>query len=208
MSASHIAGSSAAPAGVCEACGAALAEAALCAACGALQPAQVLDPFARLGLAPAFALDPAVLERAYFAQQRRFHPDRFAARGPRQKALALGHATAINDAYETLKEPLARARHLLEQAGRPLPGDDGRTVADPALLMEAMAWREALEDAADAAAQAALSGRLAAAMDELGGHLARAFADGDLAAATRETLRLAYLDKLGAELKRKRGVRS
>ncbi len=190
---------------MCRDCGATLAEPALCGACGALQPLPSLDHFARLGLAAAYGIDPATLERAYFAQQRRFHPDRFAARGSRQKALALAHATAINAAYETLGEPLARARYLLERAGQPLPGDDGRTVGDPALLMEAMAWREALAEAATAADMAALAERLAAALDDVRDRLSRAFDGGDLAAATRETLRLAYLDKLGAELKRKRG---
>ncbi|WP_147385621.1 J domain-containing protein [Oleomonas cavernae] len=68
----------------CQACGAAVDD-AICAACNALQPPGQLDHFARLGLPRDFALSEKTLERAYFAAQRRFHPDRFASRGRRKR---------------------------------------------------------------------------------------------------------------------------
>ena len=37
-----------------------------------------MDHFARLGLPAALDLEPGALDRAYFALQRRWHPDRFA----------------------------------------------------------------------------------------------------------------------------------
>lgn len=186
----------------CTSCGGQVAD-AICAGCKALQPPGQLDHFARLGLPRAYEVDPAALERAYFAAQRRFHPDRFAGRGAREKNFSLQHATLINEAYETLREPLARARYLLDIEGRPLPGEDGRTIADPTLLMEAMEWREALEEAGSPADLQALGQRLAGDLAAVQGELGRAFAARDLDGATRQALRLSYLVKLGAELKRK-----
>lgn len=188
----------------CHACGAAV-DGAVCAACNALQPPGQLDHFARLGLPRDFAVGEKALERAYFAAQRRFHPDRFAGRGAKEKTLSLQHATLINEAYETLREPLARARHLLESAGRPLPGDDGKTIADPELLMEAMEWREALDEATDLVA---LARRIEAETGAVVARLGQAFGANDLDGATREALRLSYLTKLGQELRRKLAPRA
>ncbi len=74
------------------------------------------DPFERLGLAPSFAwgavADEAV-ERAYRAQSRRFHPDRHAGAGARERRLALEWTTALNEARRVLRDPLSRAEVLL-----------------------------------------------------------------------------------------------
>ncbi|MFA5123850.1 Fe-S protein assembly co-chaperone HscB [Zavarzinia sp.] len=186
----------------CTSCGGQIQD-AICGGCKSLQPPGVIDHFARLGLSRTFAIDLAALERAYFQAQRRFHPDRFAGRGAKEKTFSLQHATLINEAYETLRDPLARARYLLDLEGRPLPGGDGRTIADPALLMEAMEWREALEEAAEPAELRALAARVQADTAALEARLGDAFAAHDLGRATNEALRLSYLTKLGAELRRK-----
>ena len=106
-----------------------------------------MDHFARLGLPAALELEPASLDRAYFALQRQWHPDRFVARPPDERARASSEAAALNDAYRTLKDPLSRAVYLAELRGVELPGD-GKTIDDPDLLMEAMEAREALHEAA------------------------------------------------------------
>src|SRR5215813_7253433 len=105
-----------------------------------------MDHFARLGLPAALDLEPASLDRAYFALQRQWHPDRFANRPPDERARASVEAAALNDAYRTLKDPLSRAVYLAELKGVALPGD-GKTIDDPDLLMEAMEVREALHEA-------------------------------------------------------------
>ncbi|MCF4164532.1 Fe-S protein assembly co-chaperone HscB [Zavarzinia compransoris] len=187
----------------CASCGGEVAD-AICAACNALQPPGQIDHFARLGVDRSYAVDPAALERAYFAAQRRFHPDRFAGRGAKEKTFSLQHATLINEAYETLRDPLARARYLLELEGRPLPGGDGQTIADPELLMAAMEWREALEEAETPDQIADIARRLVAETGEVEAALGTAFAAHDLDSAIHEALRLSYLVKLGSELKRRR----
>jgi molecular chaperone HscB len=166
-----------------------------CPACTAVQPPGQVDHFRRLGLARTYDLDPKTVERRYFELQRRLHPDRFATRSPREKALSQAQATALNDAYETLMDPLARAVYLLRLSGIET-GGDGRTVADPGLLMEAMEMREALAEAGTPAEVDAVVAGARRDAEAARARLARAFADDDLEAARRTTLRLTYLDKL------------
>lgn len=166
-----------------------------CPACTAVQPPGQADHFARLGFARAYDVDPAAVERRYFELQRRLHPDRFATKSPKERALSQAQATSLNDAYETLMDPLGRAVYLLRLSGIDT-GGDGKTVDDPALLMEAMEMREALAEARTPAEVDALVGRARAEAEACRVALARLFAGGDLAAAGKATLRLTYLDKL------------
>jgi len=161
------------------------------------------DHFMRLGLTRSFTLDGALLEKAYFAAQRQFHPDRFATRPAAERVEALQQATAINEAYEVLKSVRGRAEHLLALAGHTVPGGNGTTVSDPALLMEALEWREALADAEDAAAvelvRAEARERIAGLVEDLGS----AFGAGDHARAAALVLSLTYIDKLADEARRR-----
>lgn len=189
---------------VCWSCAQPLdADALFCAGCQAVQPPGQLDHFARLGLPRSFALDAAALDRAYFALQRRLHPDRFARKPPRERAISQQQAAALNEAYETLKNPVRRARYLAELDGVDLPGD-GRTIDDPALLMEAMEAREALAEADTVAAVQALEQKTrderAAEIDTLGGLFERA----DKGGIRHAILRLAYLDKFVEEARSRR----
>jgi molecular chaperone HscB len=188
----------------CWSCGVPLESAApFCAACQTVQPPGQMDHFARLGLARGYTLDLAALDRAYFALQRRLHPDRFVRKQPRERAISQQQAAALNEAYETLKHPIRRARYLAELMGVDLPGD-GRTIDDPALLMETMEAREALAEASSVAAVEALEAKSrderAAAIDAL----RDLFAKADQPGIRRAILRLAYLDKFVEEARARR----
>ena len=161
------------------------------------------DHFTCLGLTRSFALDGAVLEKAYFAAQRQFHPDRFATRPAAERLEALQQATAINEAYEVLKSVRGRAEHLLALAGHTVPGGNGTTVSDPALLMEALEWREALADAEDAAAVDAVREEARARIAGLVADLGAAFAAGNHEHAAGLVLSLTYIEKLADEARRR-----
>jgi len=157
-----------------------------------------MDHFARLGLPAALDIEPAVLDRVYFAGQRQWHPDRFVSRPPEERARASTEAAALNDAYRTLKDPLSRAFYLAKLRGVEMPGD-GKTIDDPDLLMEAMEAREALgdadtPDAVESLATQALRDKQAA----LEG-LASLFLRDDRPAIRKALLRLRYLDKFADE---------
>ncbi|MBE7181371.1 MAG: Fe-S protein assembly co-chaperone HscB, partial [Terriglobus roseus] len=53
-------------------------------------------------------IDSQALEKTFYAQSRRLHPDRFAARPADEQADALARSSALNDAYRTLRDPIAR----------------------------------------------------------------------------------------------------
>jgi len=189
----------------CWSCGHDAGVGVLCAHCQIVQPvAEGADPFAVFGLEPHFDIDTPRLERAYVDAQRRLHPDGFATRPERERRLAAAQAVAINAAYASIKAPLARARTLLRQHGRDAGEASTETIDDPAVLMEAMETREALAEAADADAVADLGRRAAEAVRACQDRLVAAFNTDNLDAAARLTLRLAYLDKLAHEIKRKR----
>jgi molecular chaperone HscB len=147
-----------------------------------------------LGLPPSFALNLAALEKAYFAAQRATHPDRFIGKSEAERLAAVERSQLVNDAYDTLKNSLTRAEHLLELQGIFALDDDAKV--PPAILMEMMELRERIFDSgSDGAALAGIVGEiktLAAANEKA---LTEAFATADFARATSETIRLQYLGK-------------
>ena len=173
--------------------------AAFCGTCGIIQPPGQVEHFAQLELEPAFDLDPEELERNYFGLQRKFHPDGFAAKSPREQEYSLQHATNLNDAFKTLRSPLARAGYILELKGAAPAGGPERTINDEGVLMEAVETREALAEAETLGAVNAISDRARADIDACTLELGAAFRRGDLEAASALIVRLTYLRKLEGE---------
>ncbi|MEA2781159.1 MAG: molecular chaperone HscB [Rhodospirillaceae bacterium] len=180
------------------------ARALFCHTCGAVQPPPQVDHFTRLGLPREFEIDAAELDRRYFGFQRNLHPDRFARRTARERAIAESQSASLNQAYETLKEPLTRAAYLLELAGIRSAATHAATVDDEELLNEAMENREALMEASDVDAVDELTSRALAAAVACLADLAAAFHRNDLDAANRLTTRMRYWRKLGEEARGKR----
>ena len=73
--------------------------------------------FTQFSLPLHLRIDLAALEKRFYALSRKLHPDRFAARSAEEQAAALGESSRLNDAYRTLKEPIARTEYLLKLEG-------------------------------------------------------------------------------------------
>jgi molecular chaperone HscB len=73
--------------------------------------------FEIFSLPPHLVIDLAALEKSFYALSRRLHPDRFASKSPAEQAAALAESSRLNDAYRTLKDPIARTEYLLELEG-------------------------------------------------------------------------------------------
>ena len=101
--------------------------------------------FELFGLPVSCQVDQKQLASQYRALQRAVHPDRFVGDDERQQLLAVQYAARVNDAFNTLKQPLGRAIYLLELSGREVDMERN-TVMDSAFLMEQMALREAVDD--------------------------------------------------------------
>ena len=96
-----------------------------------------------------YAQDRAQLDARWKTLQREAHPDRFAAEGAAAQRVAMQWSVRINEAYQRLKDPLKRAAYLCELLGAPVQAENN-TAMPPAFLMQQMAWRESLEDTANA----------------------------------------------------------
>src|SRR5471032_1058898 len=162
-----------------------------------------MDHFARLGLPAALDLDAGVLDKAYFAGQRQWHPDRFVAKPPEERAKASTEAAALNDAYRTLKDPLSRAVYFAGLKGVEMPSD-GKTIDDPDLLMEAMEAREELHDATSSQVVDALAAKARDDMKSALSGLGSLFLANDRPAIRKALLRLRYLDKFAEEARSRR----
>jgi molecular chaperone HscB len=145
-----------------------------------------MNHFALLSLPEAFTLDHAALEAAYFAVQRKFHPDRFVGK-PEAERLAAAQASAdANKAYQTLKNPLSRAQHLLALQGVVVGTDHDSVKPAQALLIEVMELRESPPDAKT----------LAQTIEESITRIETHYTSANWPAMAQETLRLGYLMRM------------
>ncbi|MDR1646898.1 MAG: Fe-S protein assembly co-chaperone HscB [Zoogloeaceae bacterium] len=161
------------------------------------------DFFTLFQLPRAFRLDLAELERRYREAQQAVHPDRFAAAGNEARRVSLQWAARVNEAWQTLKSPLARARYLLELAGQAI-GTTSNPAMDSAFLMEQMEWREAAQEARvrrDPRALEHLRDRLAQTLEASFREVAVALDErGEYAVAAECVRRLMFQEKLAREL--------
>jgi molecular chaperone HscB len=113
------------------------------------------DYFAALGYSGiVLALDPADLQKRYYARSRQLHPDRFARASAAEQQAALEASSVLNDAYRTLRDPVERAEYVLTRQGLDLAGQSTKDVP-PELLEEVFELNMALEElkAGDASAR-------------------------------------------------------
>jgi len=73
--------------------------------------------FEALGLAPSLSLDTGDLEKRFYARSRELHPDRFVRAPKADRDRALDLSSALNDAYRTLRDPVARAEYVVSFLG-------------------------------------------------------------------------------------------
>lgn len=92
----------------------------------------------------SFDLDLTELSNRYRKLQHTVHPDKFANASDLERRLSMQRSTLINEAYQTLKSPLQRARYLLQLNGVDLSRDTS-TSMDSEFLMQQMRLREELE---------------------------------------------------------------
>ena len=68
-------------------------------------------------LPTSFRIDPDALDHAYRTLQAQVHPDRHAGASDLERRVAMQTSTRVNAAYQALKDPIERARYLLQLRG-------------------------------------------------------------------------------------------
>jgi molecular chaperone HscB len=127
------------------------------------------DYFSFFGLPRKLTIDLQDLERRFRELSRKFHPDYYYNATPTERLASLERSSYLNDAYRTLRNPVARIEHLLAIEGLPpvKSEDAGSGKAPPALLEEVFALNEELDEIREAresgAEPAALRARLESA---------------------------------------------
>lgn len=106
----------------------------------AINPNQT-DYFAVFSLPRRLHIDLSQLERSFYRLSRQYHPDIYATKSPEEQQWSLDQTSLLNDAYRTLKDPVARTEHLLRLEGVVLEAgksDDGTSKESrvPADLLE------------------------------------------------------------------------
>ncbi|MCK5092236.1 MAG: Fe-S protein assembly co-chaperone HscB, partial [Gammaproteobacteria bacterium] len=93
----------------------------------------------------SFTIDLTLLVQRFRDLQQVVHPDRFASASDQERRISMQQSTRLNEAYQVLKDPLSRARYLLELNGIQWE-DEQSTVSDTEFLMEQMELREVLSE--------------------------------------------------------------
>lgn len=92
--------------------------------------------------------DRSELREKYMVLQRQYHPDKFASADDLKRRQAVQIASFINQAHQTLADPLKCAEYCLQLQGVDVDSETDAKM-DPMFLMEQMEWRETLEDIND-----------------------------------------------------------
>ena len=161
------------------------------------------DDFTLFGLPQRQALNRADLDARRRDLQARVHPDRFACEGGAAQRLAMQWAVRVNEAYQRLKDPLARGAYLCGLRGAAV--DAERNTAMPtAFLMQQMQWREALDDADGADAVERLDAEVAQDENTQLAALARLLDDQqDTRAAAAQVRALMFLARFRHDIHRR-----
>src|SRR4051812_19028793 len=104
------------------------------------------NPFELFDLQPAYAIDAAALDDAYRGLQTLIHPDRYAQAGDAERRASMQMTTRVNEAYRALKDPVQRAKHILELHGVDV-GFETNTQMPTDFLMQQLEMREELDTA-------------------------------------------------------------
>lgn len=161
------------------------------------------DDFTLFGLPQRQALDRAALDDSWRALQSQVHPDRFASEGAAAQRLAMQWAVRVNQAYQRLKDPLKRGAYLCELRGAAIEAENN-TAMPAAFLMQQMAWREALDEAADAQAVQQLDDQVAAEEQALLRTLGHTLDDAaDAAAAAQQVRALMFVARFRDDIHRR-----
>ncbi|HEX6772924.1 MAG TPA: Fe-S protein assembly co-chaperone HscB [Acidobacteriaceae bacterium] len=72
-------------------------------------------------------IDTGALERDFYKLSRKLHPDLYAQKSAEEQAWSLRQSSLLNDAYRTLKEPVARTAYLLKLEGVRVEDENNET---------------------------------------------------------------------------------
>ncbi len=107
------------------------------------------DHFSLFGLPRSQSLDVERLDALYRDIQAKVHPDKHAHLSDSERRMAMQWAAQVNEAWQTLRDPLRRARYLLQLAGHDV-GLESNTAMPAEFLAAQLELRERVAEAKEA----------------------------------------------------------
>ena len=161
------------------------------------------DFFQLFSLPASYLIDKELLDRYYHALQAQVHPDRFSHLSEAERRLSMQWSTRVNEAYQTLSDPIKRARYLLSLRGVDTR-EETNTVMPADFLIEQMEWRESIQEAMEACDASTLD-KLELRLQHEVRALQQQLADEidircDYASATESVRKLKFMEKLAEEI--------
>jgi molecular chaperone HscB len=192
-----------------------------CPGCGkVLQLPQESDYFAMFEMPRKLWIEMGALEQKFLQLSWKLHPDNFVNATSEEREISLRRSSELNDAYRTLRDPVARVEYLLAIEGKRKEGTT-RQQAPPELLEEVFELNESLDElraARDSGGDtASLKQRLGAAernfeakLNEIDGQLRAAAREWDQAINDRsdDSVRDTVMGKLNELLNRRSYIRN
>jgi molecular chaperone HscB len=121
-----------------------------CSSCGKLQPVpQSFDYFALFEMPKKLWIEMDGLEKKFLQLSWKLHPDNFVNATEMERELSLKRSSELNDAYRTLRDPVARVEYLLGIEGARKEGEH-KQQAPPELLEEVFELNESLDELREA----------------------------------------------------------
>jgi molecular chaperone HscB len=121
-----------------------------CSSCGKVQQLpQHSDYFAMFDLPRKLWIGMEVLEQKFLQLSWKLHPDNFVKASETERDISLRRSSELNDAYRTLRDPIARVEYLLALEGARKEGEN-KQQAPPELLEEVFELNESLDELRDA----------------------------------------------------------
>jgi molecular chaperone HscB len=107
------------------------------------------DYFAIFELPRKLWIEMAALEQKFLQLSWKLHPDNFVNAAPEEREISLKRSSELNDAYRTLRDPVARVEYLLAIEGARKEGQT-KQQAPPELLEEVFELNESLDQLREA----------------------------------------------------------
>ncbi len=169
-----------------------------------MQSSFAKDYFDLFALPVSYNVDGVLLAQRYRELQHTIHPDKYTTSSDQDRRLSLQLTAQVNEAFQTLKNPILRAKYLL-QLHDAVPDDNA--AMNPEFLGEQMELRERLADIKDSQDKGNELARISDDLDirsrEIQERFGRFFDSGkpdDLDSAGGIFLEMQFIDKLQREI--------
>jgi len=138
-----------------------------------------------------FIIDENQLKNTFRRMQRYVHPDLWASQGESKAQVAHDLSGLVNEAYNTLLQPLSRIRYILSQHSLDVTETD--QLDDPHLITEIIEFREALEEASSESEVEEIRSNVAGKISAILGNIEHAVHRESWDEAHREAVRLKFM---------------